>query len=315
MATIVTRTGKGSALTFAEGDANFTNLNTDKLENISEDTTPQLGGDLDLNGNEITDSTGNPVIGGFQYPSTSGVSGNVSFVDDLRQPNSITLDGGDSAGIANGETVRFSGADAVSANLQTGVDYFIVAELGSDQFEIATTFNGTPITNLTDPGIISDFTYTAPDLNVSPTTGDILTWDGTKLALSSPAGGGISNLVEDTSPELGGDLNGAGNIVSDIELKKYHETIYDLGSTDTPSIDVANGNVQKVSISGGLTLPAFSNAITGQSVTLIVSGTGVASAGSEYKFAGGNIDLTTLSVVSIFYDGINYYTSIATDFQ
>lgn len=32
MATIVTRTGKGSALTWEEADANFTNLNTDKLE-------------------------------------------------------------------------------------------------------------------------------------------------------------------------------------------------------------------------------------------------------------------------------------------
>ena len=32
MATIVTRSGKGTALTHAEMDANFTNLNTDKLE-------------------------------------------------------------------------------------------------------------------------------------------------------------------------------------------------------------------------------------------------------------------------------------------
>lgn len=32
MSTIVTRAGKGSALTHAEVDANFTNLNTDKLE-------------------------------------------------------------------------------------------------------------------------------------------------------------------------------------------------------------------------------------------------------------------------------------------
>lgn len=32
MSTIVTRAGKGSALTHAEADANFTNLNTDKLE-------------------------------------------------------------------------------------------------------------------------------------------------------------------------------------------------------------------------------------------------------------------------------------------
>lgn len=32
MATIVTRTGKGSALTWLEHDANFTNLNNDKIE-------------------------------------------------------------------------------------------------------------------------------------------------------------------------------------------------------------------------------------------------------------------------------------------
>ena len=32
MATIVTRAGKGSALTHNEMDANFTNLNTDKIE-------------------------------------------------------------------------------------------------------------------------------------------------------------------------------------------------------------------------------------------------------------------------------------------
>jgi len=33
MSTIVTRAGKGSPLTHNEVDANFTNLNTDKLEN------------------------------------------------------------------------------------------------------------------------------------------------------------------------------------------------------------------------------------------------------------------------------------------
>ena len=60
MSTIVTRAGKGSPLTNTEVDANFTNLNDDKLENVSEDTTPQLGGVLDTNGNNIEfgDSTG-----------------------------------------------------------------------------------------------------------------------------------------------------------------------------------------------------------------------------------------------------------------
>jgi hypothetical protein len=53
MATIYTRAGKGSALTWTEGDANVTNLNTAKIENVVEDTTPQLGGNLDVQARTI----------------------------------------------------------------------------------------------------------------------------------------------------------------------------------------------------------------------------------------------------------------------
>lgn len=99
------------------------------------------------------------------------------------------------------------------------------------------------------------------------------------------------------------------------EITGYSETIHDLGFTDTPTIDVANGNVQTVTISAGLALPAFTNPSAGQSVTLLVSGSGTATGASGYIFAGGNTTLTTNSVVSIVYDGTNYWASIATDFQ
>jgi|GEM_PF-6231292 len=46
MATIVTRAGKASALTTAEMDANFTNLNTDKIESGSDVTFGDITGDL-----------------------------------------------------------------------------------------------------------------------------------------------------------------------------------------------------------------------------------------------------------------------------
>lgn len=42
MSTITTRSGKGSPLTHTEGDANFTNLNTDKLENINSENLSDL---------------------------------------------------------------------------------------------------------------------------------------------------------------------------------------------------------------------------------------------------------------------------------
>lgn len=125
----------------------------------------------------------------------------------------------------------------------------------------------------------------------------------------------LENVSEDTTPSLGGDLNASGNKIQNPVLEDYAETVHSLGSTDTPTITVSNGNVQSVTITSGLTLPAFSDAATGQSVTLIVSGSGSASGTGNHKFAGGNKTLTNDSVVSIFYDGTTYFTSIATDFQ
>lgn len=52
MSTIVTRAGKGSALTNNEVDANFTNLNTDKVETVTSSDgsiiVSQVGAELDL---------------------------------------------------------------------------------------------------------------------------------------------------------------------------------------------------------------------------------------------------------------------------
>jgi hypothetical protein len=62
MATIVTRSGKGSALTFVEADANFTNLNNDKMEFVADDSAPALGGNLDVGANQIITSTTNGSI-------------------------------------------------------------------------------------------------------------------------------------------------------------------------------------------------------------------------------------------------------------
>jgi len=50
MATIVTRAGKGSALTHTEVDANFTNLNTDKVESSALATVATTGAYSDLTG-------------------------------------------------------------------------------------------------------------------------------------------------------------------------------------------------------------------------------------------------------------------------
>jgi len=76
------------------------------LSNIVEDTTPQLGGNLDVNGNAIVsasagniaitpDTTGRIVLDGFTWPDTDGTTGQV-----LKTNGSGTLSFGDASTVA-----------------------------------------------------------------------------------------------------------------------------------------------------------------------------------------------------------------------
>jgi hypothetical protein len=133
MTTIVTRAGKGSALTWTEGDDNITNLNNDKIEDIVEDTTPQLGGDLDVNGNAIVstadgnieltpDGTGKIVLAGAQWPSTASVGGgsggNVTSTD---ADDYIYLD--NMTDVYLDQQISFSGAGVSSLGLMSATNY------------------------------------------------------------------------------------------------------------------------------------------------------------------------------------------------
>jgi hypothetical protein len=130
----------------------------------------------------------------------------------------------------------------------------------------------------------------------------------------------IESVVADTSPQLGGGLDGQGNTVSDIQLANYKETNFALtyGATITP--DVANGNVQTVTLTGDVTFSAFTAPEAGQSLTVIVKqdATGSRLLTSTMLFAGGTATLSTaasaIDIISVFYDGTNYYASLAVGF-
>ena len=255
MATVYTRASKGSALTWAEGDANINNLNNAKIENVVDDTTPQLGGNLDVNGNSIVSvsngditlaphGTGRVVLDGLDWPPaeqvSSSISGTVTAISDM--PDQLTLS--NSTGVAIDQTITFSGSDVTSAGLSTSTTYYIINVSGSN-IEISTTQQGFPF-NLTVVSPITDFSYNidnsipAPtggevltynsngsltwtdlppsgaenlgDLNdvstAGATNGQVLTFNGSTWSGSTPSsGGGINDIVEDTTPQLGGDLD------------------------------------------------------------------------------------------------------------
>ena len=81
MATIVTRSGKGSALTHTEADANFTNLNTDKVEGPDSSTDNAIarfdgtGGATVQNSSTTISDAGDIVVGGTTPTITIGDGG------------------------------------------------------------------------------------------------------------------------------------------------------------------------------------------------------------------------------------------------
>ena len=123
------------------------------------------------------------------------------------------------------------------------------------------------------------------ELAINTTDGGVFTkTDGGTVVEVGAGGGGISNVVEDTTPQLGGDLdlnsntiNGTGDIditgaitaTGAIFVKSYKDTTHTLSGTD---IDPANGGIQTKVCSANTTLTDSLSA--GESVVLHVEGGG-----------------------------------------
>lgn len=118
----------------------------------------------------------------------------------------------------------------------------------------------------------------------------------------------FTNLNTDKLETSGGTITG------------YKETVYSLGTTSgTIAPNVANGNVQTITLNGNLTLNAFTSPVTGQSLTLIINTNGTGrTLSSTMKFTAGDKTISTTSttdIISIFYDGTNYWASLSKDFK
>ena len=105
-------------------------------------------------------------------------------------------------------------------------------------------------------------------------------------------------------------------VVKNIE---YNEFVFALGTTSgTIAPNVINGNVQTITLNGNLTLNAFTSPIAGQSLTLIINTNGTGrTLTSSWLFAGASKTLSTTStvdIISVFYDGTNYYASLSKGF-
>ena len=258
------------------------------ITELYQDTTPQLSGSLDVNGQQITTSVTNGNI--LIFPDGSGY---------IQLDNHIwpTSDG------TSGQVLTTDGAGNLSWSSAGGV----------------TSLAGLDDVTITTP---SDNQFLRYDTASSK-------WINETVSL------GITEVLDDTTPQLGGslDVNGQqittsvtnGNILlvpigtgkTIANNINYYETPYTLSYAGTITPDVANGNVQIVTLTGNVTFSAFTNPIAGQNLTLIVKqdGTGGRTLTSTMKFAGGIKTLSgtanAVDIITVFYDGTNYWANLS----
>ena len=215
MATIYTRAIKGSALTWTEGDANITNLNNAKLENVVEDTTPQLGGNLDVNGNSIVSTSNANIV--IEPNGTGDVQLNADLVrvGDSNANATITTNGtGDLILSTNG------GSNSGVITIQDGLDNditFVPAGTGKVHFETSETRVGINNTNakITTKGT-GDLTL---DTHSGTNSGSIVIADGVNGNISLTPNGtgrvvidGIQHPIADGSNGQVLQTNGTGTL-------------------------------------------------------------------------------------------------------
>lgn len=211
-------------------------LTSETFTELSQDATPQLGGNLDVNGQSIV--------------STS--NGNITLA-----PN------GTGYVILTGESTQIGAGSGFAA-----------------------------LTTASGDNLVLD------------------TNDGTNTGAIEIYAGANNNI------EIAPDGTGK-SIVKNIN---YTETPYTLSYSATITPDVANGTVQIVTLTGNVTFSAFSNPVAGQSLTLIVKqdATGGRTLTTTMKFADAfstlSTDANAIDIISVFYDGTNYYASLSTAF-
>ena len=210
------------------------------LSNIVEDTTPQLGGDLDVQTNEIISTGANNI----------GLHSNASAYVEL----------GDNLG-SNAFDIR-DNASGIKLQILSSGDTGIgkSTSLSTAWLSISTSNNNRAHINL-EGSSVDKTTPVDGDLWYNTTAGTLNFYDGTTTTdLLAGGGGGLANVVDDTTPQLGGTLDA---------------NTFNIGFDDLTGIEDSAGNEMLIfnSNASAVNYLQINNSATGGNVGITALGT------------------------------------------
>ena len=216
------------------------------LQAVVDDTTPQLGGALDVNGNAIVsaaagdiaitpDTTGNIVLDGLNWPQADGANGQVLVTDGAGQL-SFTNQAAGLADVVDDTTPQLGGALDVNGNA------IVSAAAGN----IAIT------PDTTGSIVLDGLNWPQADGSAN----QVLVTNGAgQLSFTDQTG--LTDVVDDTTPQLGGALDVNGNAIVSAAAGNIAITPDTTGSIvldglNWPQADGANGQVLQTNGAGQL---------------------------------------------------------------
>ena len=260
--------------------ANVTSA-TGGISDVVSDTTPQLGGDLDVNGNAIVSASngnisitpngsGKVILDGLSHPTSDGSAGQF-----------LKTDGGGNLAFAT-VTTDLSGDSTpqLGGNLDVNGNSIVSASNGN----ISITPNGS------GKVILDGLSHPTSD----GSNGQVLTTDGAGNLSFTSKTVDTTNLVDDTTPQLGGDLDINGNTIvstsnGNIAITPNGSGKVILDGLSHPTADGSNGQFLKTDGGGTLSFASVTQA-TGNELENLSEDTS--------PQLGGNLDVNGNDIVS-----------------
>lgn len=225
--TIVTRAGKGAALSWTEGDANVTNLQnatvtlkagtagTDVVSDLNGTVTIVAGTNISLSGDNSaktltitnTASSGIASVSADATPSLGGNLNVAGYSIVSTSSGNITLAPNNSGNIFLTPNTGYIKLAAVKWPAGAGTANYVLQTNGTDQL----SWTALPSAGATNLDGLSDVTITG-----SPSSGQIIRWSVSTSQWTNQAAGYLSSIGEDASPMLGGNLNVSGYSITSI---------------------------------------------------------------------------------------------------